>query len=101
MLSLSVNASSAPPYTLLAGEDINGDGIFNDRPAGVGRNTLRASRQMTVNMFAGYNFSVRPLVGAAAARYRRLRLGAAARVRSVDLGPGALPPRSSSSRRRI
>src|SRR4029077_3753539 len=57
VLSLGVNANSAPPYTLLTGEDNNGDGIFNDRPSGVGRNTLRAGGQMTVKVFAGDNFA--------------------------------------------
>src|SRR5262249_42092647 len=56
-LSIGVNASSAPPYTLLSGVDTNGDGIFNDRPASVGRNTLRAEGQVTVNVFAGYNIA--------------------------------------------
>jgi hypothetical protein len=54
VFGLSVNASRAPPYTLLTGFDDNGDGIFNDRPAGVGRNTLRATGQATVNLFLGY-----------------------------------------------
>jgi hypothetical protein len=87
VLSLGVNASSAPPYTLLTGEDNNGDGIFNDRPPGVGRNTQRASGQMTVNMLAGYNFAF----GHSSARLPPgigvFGSGAAAQVRSVDLGP--------------
>jgi hypothetical protein len=87
VLSLAVNASSAPPYTLVTGEDNNGDGIFNDRPLGVGRNTLRASAQLNVNMFAGYNFafghsSTPPPPGIGV-----FGSGAAAQVRTVDLGP--------------
>ncbi|HEY6214088.1 MAG TPA: TonB-dependent receptor, partial [Vicinamibacterales bacterium] len=39
LLALNVSASSAPPYTLLTGIDTNGDGIFNDRPAGIARGT--------------------------------------------------------------
>jgi hypothetical protein len=87
VLSLSVNASSAPPYTLLTGEDVNGDGIFNDRPAGVGRNTLRASGQMTVNMLAGYNFSFGHSSAPLPPGIGVFGSGAAAQVRSVDLGP--------------
>jgi hypothetical protein len=34
-------AQSAPPYTVTTGFDTNGDGVANERPAGVGRNTLR------------------------------------------------------------
>ena len=52
-----VNAASAPPYTVLTGRDDNGDGIFNDRPAGVGRNTLRSDMQATVNAQLAYQFA--------------------------------------------
>ena len=57
LLAVNVNASSAPPYSLLTGLDTNGDGIFNDRPAGVGRSTLRASGQVNVNTMFGYVFT--------------------------------------------
>jgi hypothetical protein len=57
MVSLNMNASTGPAYTLLTGRDDNGDGIFNDRPLGVGRNTLRASGQTTVNMYVAYQFA--------------------------------------------
>jgi hypothetical protein len=52
-----MNAQSADAYTLLTGRDDNGDGIFNDRPAGIGRNTLRARGQVTLNMLLGYQFA--------------------------------------------
>jgi hypothetical protein len=57
IVSLNVNAQSAAAYTLLTGRDDNGDGIFNDRPAGIGRNTLRAPGQATLNVFLGYQFA--------------------------------------------
>jgi hypothetical protein len=38
---LGFNGSSAPPLTIRTGTDDNGDLIFNDRPAGVGRNSAR------------------------------------------------------------
>jgi hypothetical protein len=38
---LGFNGSSAPPLTIRSGTDDNGDLIFNDRPAGVGRNSAR------------------------------------------------------------
>jgi len=57
MISLGVNTSTAPPYTLLTGNDNNDDGVFNDRPAGVGRNSLRASGQTNVFLFAAYQFA--------------------------------------------
>src|ERR1051326_6032131 len=43
--NINFNASSASPYTILSGFDTNGDLIFNDRPAGVGRNSARGSPQ--------------------------------------------------------
>jgi hypothetical protein len=87
VLSLGVNAISAPPYTVLTGEDNNGDGIFNDRPPGVGRNTLRASGRMTLNMFAGYNFAFGRTSAPLPPGIGVFGSGAAAQVRSVDLGP--------------
>ncbi len=86
-LAIGMNASSAPPYTLLAGEDLNGDGIFNDRPAGVGRNTLRASGQVTVNMFASYNFAFGHASAPLPPGIGVFGSGASAQVRTVDLGP--------------
>jgi len=57
IMSVNVNASSAGAYTVLTGGDDNGDGIFNDRPAGVGRNTLRADGQVNLNTLVGYQFA--------------------------------------------
>jgi hypothetical protein len=56
LMSFSVNTSSGDAYTFLTGGDDNGDGIFNDRPAGIGRNTLRATGQGTANVFVAYQF---------------------------------------------
>ena len=36
-------AQSGSPYTITTGRDDNGDGVSNDRPAGVGRNTERGA----------------------------------------------------------
>jgi hypothetical protein len=57
LVGLNVNAQSAGAYSLLTGRDDNGDGIFNDRPGGVGRNTLRTTGQANANMFVGYQFA--------------------------------------------
>jgi hypothetical protein len=43
--SINLSAFSGAPYTIRTGLDDNGDLIFNDRPAGVGRNTQRAAMQ--------------------------------------------------------
>ena len=48
--SLQGQYSSAPPYTITTGLDDNGDTVFNDRPAGVGRNSARGASQWNVNL---------------------------------------------------
>jgi hypothetical protein len=57
IVSVNVNAQSPSAYTLLTGRDDNGDGVFNDRPAGIDRNTLRASGQFNLNLLLGYQFA--------------------------------------------
>jgi hypothetical protein len=58
-ISGTVSQQSGLPYTETTGFDANGDGIFNDRPAGVGRNTLRAQDQWALSMYVGYTVSFR------------------------------------------
>src|SRR4029077_553250 len=76
---------TAPPYTMLSGRDDNGDGIFNDRPAGVGSNKLRARRQATNNanlchvVAFGRSAALPPGVGVFGG-------GASAQVRTFDQG---------------
>ena len=48
--SVNVNAQSAPPYTITTGLDGNRDGVVNDRPFGVGRNTERGEATWTMNL---------------------------------------------------
>jgi hypothetical protein len=48
--SLQGQYSSAPPYTITTGVDDNGDTVFNDRPAGVTRNSARGASQWNVNL---------------------------------------------------
>jgi Carboxypeptidase regulatory-like domain len=62
-LSLSFNSSSASPYTLRTGLDDNGDLIFNDRPAGVGRNTERGDGAFNMNLNVNYNWTFGPPAG--------------------------------------
>ncbi|HET7695050.1 MAG TPA: TonB-dependent receptor [Vicinamibacterales bacterium] len=57
LMGVNLNAASADPYALLTGRDDNGDGVFNDRPAGSVRNSLRARGQVTMNAFLGYQFA--------------------------------------------
>jgi hypothetical protein len=59
-LNLSLSANSGTPYTITTGSDDNGDSIFNDRPAGVGRNTLRTPSHLTLSSNFSYNFRFGP-----------------------------------------
>ncbi len=52
--SISFNLSSAPPITIRTGLDDNRDLIFNDRPAGIGRNTERTTGQWQSFAFFSY-----------------------------------------------
>jgi len=54
--------ASGTPYTIQTGYDDNGDTIFNDRPLGVGRNTVRADNTWSMNLFAGYSFTFGPRI---------------------------------------
>lgn len=48
--------SSAPPYTITTGSDDNRDGVSNDRPEGVGRNTERGAIRFDTNLRISRNF---------------------------------------------
>ena len=54
--------STGAPYTILTGNDNNGDGIFNNRPVGVGRDTARTAPQWGLNFYTGYSFTFGPRV---------------------------------------
>ena len=54
--------TSGTPYTIQTGVDNNRDLIFNDRPAGVGRNTARAPAQYWLNLFVSYSLTFGPRV---------------------------------------
>jgi hypothetical protein len=49
-MGLNVQASSALPYNITTGFDTNGDAVFNDRDAGVPRNSGRGAAQWTSNL---------------------------------------------------
>ncbi|MCC7185041.1 MAG: TonB-dependent receptor [Acidobacteria bacterium] len=44
-ISLNARAQSGSPYNITTGRDDNRDGLFNDRPAGVDRNSARTAAQ--------------------------------------------------------
>jgi hypothetical protein len=52
-----VTGMSGTPYTIRTGRDDNGDALFNDRPAGVSRNSERGAAQWTLNANIAYGFA--------------------------------------------
>jgi hypothetical protein len=54
---------SAPPYTITTGLDDNGDTVFNDRPAGVGRNGARGADQWNASLRVNRSFNLGGLMG--------------------------------------
>jgi Carboxypeptidase regulatory-like domain len=56
--NVSGSAQSASPYTITTGRDDNQDGVSNDRPAGVGRNSKRGAPRwdMNVRFSRGFGF---------------------------------------------
>lgn len=62
-VGIGMNMTSGTPYTIRTGFDDNGDLIYNDRPASVGRNTLRAEGSLSVNLNVNYNWQFGPPAG--------------------------------------
>jgi hypothetical protein len=56
-MSVAVSRNSGTPYTIRTGTDDNGDLVFNDRPAGVRRNTERGEGIMNISTNASYTMS--------------------------------------------
>jgi hypothetical protein len=56
--SVNLTASSAAPYNITTGRDDNRDGVTNDRPAGVGRNSGRGATrsEMSLRLTRGFGF---------------------------------------------
>ena len=92
-VSLSFNSSSAPPYTIRTGLDDNGDLIFNDRPDGIGRNTVRGDGAVQRQPERQLRLDLRAAGRRPAADWRlhqrRGRVARGAHLRSA----GALPDR--------
>ena len=55
-VSLAANWRSGTPYNITTGHDDNGDTVFNDRPAGVSRNSARSEMMWDVNTRVSYAF---------------------------------------------
>ncbi len=57
--NLGFELHSPEPYSLLTGVDDNGDGVLNDRPEGVGKNSLRGSWFRNVDLRLSRSFQIR------------------------------------------
>jgi hypothetical protein len=56
--NFNVNLSSGVPYNMTTGLDDNDDGVFNDRPAGVTRNSLRGDPTWGLNLNLSRRFAL-------------------------------------------
>ncbi len=83
--------ASALPYNIITGLDNNGDSVSNDRPAGVGRNSARASATWNLNARLGRTFSFGP--PRAGGPQGPMPPGGPIRVRGGPGGPGGDGPR--------
>jgi len=66
-------AQSGSPYTIITGRDDNGDGVTNDRPAGIGRNSARGDWRWDLNarVSRGFGFGGERRGGGGATIQRR------------------------------
>ena len=55
---INFSANTAFPYTIRTGYDDNGDLVFNDRPAGVGRNSARGSGALNASANFSYTLNL-------------------------------------------
>ena len=53
-VSMNFRAQSGTPYNVTTGADGNGDGLFNDRPAGVSRNSVHTASQWDLGLRVSY-----------------------------------------------
>jgi hypothetical protein len=56
-VNLSWNGNDGAPYNWTTGTDDNHDGLLNDRPVGVGTNSLKTAPQSTFNARVTYTFA--------------------------------------------
>jgi hypothetical protein len=64
-LGLTATARTGSPYNVTTGRDDNGDTVFNDRPAGIGRNSVlgKGMWDMAARVSYAFGFGERPPAG--------------------------------------
>jgi hypothetical protein len=85
-------ARSGAPYTMTTGRDDNADGIVNDRPEDVGRNTLRAAPTWDLGLRIGrmFGFGGASVRGQSQGRGGAVRDGGGSSRYSVEIFANAL-----------
>jgi hypothetical protein len=81
----SLNLATGQPYTIQTGRDENGDLIFNDRPAGIDRNSARGSGVVSLDAYFYYSFQFGQRGGALPPGVRIINLNGAPQVDTVAL----------------
>jgi Carboxypeptidase regulatory-like domain len=61
-VNVTARAQSGTPYTITTGLDTNGDGVFNERPAGVARNSARTAPQWDLGLRLSWSIGFGPHV---------------------------------------
>ena len=51
-------ALSGPPYNITTGTDLNGDGVYNERPDGVSRNSGRGTGTQNLDLTLTWRLSI-------------------------------------------
>ncbi|HEY6360880.1 MAG TPA: carboxypeptidase-like regulatory domain-containing protein [Vicinamibacterales bacterium] len=88
--NVNTNVASAAPYTLTTGRDDNADGVSNDRPAGVGRNSERGAGRWELNARISRTFGFGGRRGGQAGGGAGGRSGGPVIMQGP--GPGGAPP---------
>jgi len=83
-------ATSATPYTITAGADLNRDTILNDRPAGIGRNSARGSGLIDLGARLSWSHGIGTRKGPAEPTRSLVRIGGDS-PNIPDFGNGAKP----------
>ena len=97
-LNANANAQSASPYKITTGTDNNLDGVVNDRPGDVGRNSARGSARFDVSMRLSRNFSFGPQRGQGGTRGGNGQTGGGRTAGRAGGRPTARPVAETSRR---
>jgi len=88
--SAIIQGTSALPYNITTGFDNNGDTVFNDRPAGLGRNSARSTARWEIGARLSWGMDFGP-------EQKQTAGGGGMQVRMVRAGgEGAAPPSIST-----